>query len=169
MIAQRGSFNRLAVGSLFTAILLMAALVASVSAGTQRPMNGRYTISVVPVAQRCGPNALTIGFEGVGVATHLGRMQGTGSNCTSFNLATEAVPIWDGLATFVAADGSSITMTYAGAQDAPVDGTATAANTFTVVSGSGRFEGAAGSWISSEVIDFATGIDLGSLSGWISY
>jgi len=57
----------------------------------------------------------------VGIATHLGRMEGTGANCTSFNLTTEAVPIWDGLATFVAADGSSITMTYEGTQGAPVE------------------------------------------------
>ena len=150
-------------------MLLMAALAGYATAGEQRPMNGHYTISVVPVEQRCGPNALTIGFEGEGIATHLGRMSGIGSNCTSFSLATEAVPIWDGLATFVAADGSSITMTYAGAQAAPVNGTATASNTFTVVSGTGRFEGAAGTWASSEVIDFTTGIDRGSFSGSISY
>jgi hypothetical protein len=147
----------------------MSALTASVAASEQRPMRGQYTIAVVPVEPRCGPNALTIGFEGVGIATHLGRMEGTGSNCTSFNLATEAVPIWNGLATFVAEDGSSITMTYEGAQDAPVDGRATAANTFTVVAGTGRFEDATGSWTSSEVIDFTTGIDLGAFSGWISY
>ena len=151
------------------ALVLVMAIGASASAADQRPMKGRYTISVVPVEQRCGPNALTIGFEGVGIATHLGRMEGTGSNCTSFNLTTEAVPIWDGLATFVAADGSSITMSYEGAQDAPVNGRATAANSFTVISGTGRFEGATGSWTSAEVIDFTTGIDHGSFSGWISY
>ena len=169
MIAQRNSMWRRTVGSLGAALLLMSALVASVAASEHRPMSGHYTIVVVPVEQRCGPNALTIGFEGVGIATHLGRMEGTGSNCTSFNLATEAVPIWNGLATFVAADGSSITMTYEGAQDAPVDGRATAANTFTVISGTGRFEDATGSWTSSEVIDFTTGIDLGAFCGWISY
>ena len=169
MIAQRISLQRRTLGSLGAALLLAAAMAPAVAAGDQRPMKGRYTISVVPVEQRCGPNALTIGFEGVGIATHLGRMDGTGSNCTSFNLTTEAVPIWDGLATFVAADGSSISMSYEGAQDEPVDGRATAANTFTVNSGTGRFEGATGSWTSAEVIDFTTGIDRGSFSGWISY
>ena len=157
------------VGSLGAVLLLAAALAGPVAAAERRPMHGGYTIGVVPVEQRCGPEALTIGFEGVGIATHLGRMEGTGSNCTSFNLTSEAVPIWDGLATFVAADGSSISMTYEGAQDAPVDGRATAANTFTIVSGTGRFEGATGSWTSSEVIDFMTGVDRGSFSGWISY
>ena len=169
MTTQRNSIWRRTLGSLGAALLLMSALAASVAAGEQRPMHGHYTIAVVPVEQRCGPNALTIAFEGVGIATHLGHMDGSGSNCTSFNLATEAVPIWNGLATFVAADGSSITMSYEGAQDAPVDGRATAANIFTVISGTGRFEGAAGRWVSSEVIDFTTGIDLGSFSGWVSY
>ena len=169
MIAQGNSLLRRTAGSLGAVMLLSAALAAPIAAGEQRPMNGHYTIYVVPVEQRCGPNALTIGFEGVGIATHLGRMEGTGSNCTSFNLTTEAVPIWDGLATFVAADGSSITMSYEGAQDAPVNGSATAANTFTVLSGTGRFERANGSWTSSEVIDFTTGIDVGAFSGWISY
>lgn len=147
----------------------MSALAAPVAAAEQRPIHGSYTIAIVPVPQRCGPGALTIGFEGVGIATHLGRMEGTGSNCTSFDLATEAVPIWDGLATFVAADGSSITMTYEGAQDAPVDGKASAASDFTVISGTGRFEGATGSWTSSGVIDLTTGTFHGSFSGWISY
>lgn len=169
MITQRNSIWRRTVGSLGAALLLMSALATSVAAGEQRPMHGQYTIAVVLVAQRCGPDALTIGFEGLGIATHLGWMEGSGSNCTSFNLTTEAVPIWSGLATFVGADGSSITMTYEGAQDAPVDGRATAANTFTVISGTGRFEDATGSWTSSELIDFTTGIDLGAFSGWISY
>lgn len=132
-------------------------------------MHGTYTVAVVPVEQRCGPNALTIGFEGAGIATHFGRMAGSGSNCTSFTLATEAVPIWDGLATFVAADGSTITMAYEGAQDAPIDGKATVTSTFTVISGTGRFEAVTGSWPSTGVIDFTTGTFSGSFSGWISY
>jgi hypothetical protein len=155
-------------GSL-AAALVLAALAGPVAADEARPMQGSYAVGVTPVQQRCGPNALTIGFEGDGIATHLGRMEGTGSNCTSFELTTGAVPIWDGTATFVAADGSSISTTYEGAQAAPVEGRATTATTFTVVSGTGRFEGATGSWTSSGVIDFTTGQFRGSFSGWISY
>lgn len=169
MVVQGNSSLRRTVGSLGAVLLLAAALAGPVAADERRPMHGNYTVGVGPVEQRCGPNALTIGFEGVGIATHLGRMEGTGSNCTSFDLTTNAVPIWDGVATFVAADGSSISTTYEGAQDAPVDGRATTATTFTVVSGTGRFEGATGSWTSSGVIDFTTGRFRGSFSGWISY
>jgi hypothetical protein len=169
VIIQGNSLLRSTVGSLGAVLLLAAALAGPVAADDRRPMHGNYTIGVVPVEQRCGPDALTIGFEGVGIATHLGRMEGTGTNCTTFELTTNAVPIWDGVATFVAADGSSISTTYEGAQDAPVDGRATATSTFTVVSGTGRFDGATGSWTSSGVIDFATGQFRGSFSGWISY
>lgn len=160
---------RRTVGSLGAALLLTAALAGPMVAGERRPMHGGYTVAVVPVEQRCGPGALTLGFEGAGIATHFGRMQGTGSNCTTFNLTTDTVPIWDGLATFVAADGSSISMMYEGAQDAPVNGTASTVSTFTVVAGTGRFEGATGSWTSSGTIDFASGQFDGSFSGWIDY
>ena len=154
-----------------TALALLAALsvAAGAQAGDRRPMSGHYTVGVVPVEQRCGPNALTIGFEGAGIATHLGRMTGTGSNCTELTLATDAVAIWDGIATYVAADGSSITVTYTGVQESPVAGEATVSTSNIVVSGTGRFEGATGSWMGSGEIDFTTGFFTGGISGWISY
>jgi hypothetical protein len=160
---------RSAALSLALALLAALTLSASVLAGDQRPMHGHYTIGVVPVEQRCGPNALTIGFEGVGIATHFGRMTGTGSNCTEFTLATESVGIWDGIATYDAADGSSVTVSYQGVQQAPVAGVATSFTTNTVVSGTGRFEGARGSWTASGTIDFTTGLVSDTFSGWISY
>jgi hypothetical protein len=126
-------------------------------------------VGVVPVEQRCGPNALTIGFEGTGIATHLGLMTGTGTNCTEFSLATGSVAIWDGILTLVAADGSSLTATYVGVQHAPAAGVATTTTTNTVVSGTGRFEGAEGSWTGSGELDFTSGIFHGQFSGWISY
>lgn len=169
MIDQGHSLVRRLVGSLGAVVLLTAAFAGPVAADAPRPMHGDYTVLVVPVEQRCGPNALTLGFEGMGIATHLGRLEGTGSNCTTFDLASDAVPIWDGRATFVAADGSSISMTYEGAQAAPVNGSAAVSSTFTVISGTGRFEGATGSWTSSGVIDFVTGQFAGSFSGWITY
>ena len=36
-------------------MLLAAVLAAPIAAGEQRPIEGHYTISVVPVEQRCGP------------------------------------------------------------------------------------------------------------------
>ena len=153
------------------ALSLLAALslAAPAHAGDQRPISGHFTVGVVPVEQRCGPNAFTIGFEGAGISSHLGRMTGTGSNCTEFGLATGSVAIWDGTATYVAADGSTITLSYEGVQAAPVAGIASAVARNTVVSGTGRFLGASGSWTQSGEIDFTTGFFDGEFSGWIGY
>jgi hypothetical protein len=157
--------------ALASVLALVATLIltASALASAQRPMSGSYTIDVVPVEQRCGPDALTIGFEGAGLATHLGRMTGTGSNCTEFSLATDAVAIWDGIATYTAADGSTITTVFEGVQQAPVVGVATSVTINTIVAGTGRFEGAEGSFTASGPIDFTTGLVSHTFSGWISY
>jgi hypothetical protein len=151
------------------ALGLMAFLPATAAAGEQRPMTGAFTVGVVPVDQRCGANALTIAFEGSGIGTHLGRFAGGGSNCTTFDLATSSVPIYDGSATFVAADGSTITASYEGTQQAPVNGVASLSATHTIVAGTGRFEDAAGVWESVGTIDFTTGTSTSTVWGWISY
>jgi hypothetical protein len=155
--------------ALLLAAVATVAVSSTVMAAERRPMAGGFTIGVVPVEQRCGPNALTIGFSGAGLATHLGRMTGTGSNCTEFSLAGSAVGIWDGVATYVAADGSTLTLSYEGSQEAPVAGVAQATTINTVVSGTGRFAGAEGSWTDTGSIDFTTGVYVGEISGWISY
>ena len=150
---------------------LLAALAASglALATSERPFSGEFTVGVVGVEQRCGDGALTIGFAGSGRASHLGRITGTGSNCTEFDLAVQAVPIYAGLATFVAADGSTLTFAYEGEQQAPVDLRATTITSNAVVGGTGRFADASGSWTTVGTIDLATGLFSGSFSGWISY
>ena len=158
--------KRVGIALAVAALLAMPSLVAAADA---RPMTGQFTVGVVPTAPRCGANMLTIGFEGSGIATHLGRFTGGGTNCTSFELATASVPIADGVAVFVAADGSSITTHYEGTQHAPVAGVATIEATHTVVGGTGRFAGAAGVWASTGTIDFLTGTSSASLTGWIDY
>lgn len=150
-------------------LLAAASLFAPASAAAERPISGHFTVGVVPVEQRCGANALTIGFEGTGIASHLGLMTGHGSNCTEFTLATESVEIWDGSATFIAADGSSFTTQYEGVQTTPTGGVAATIVTNVIVSGTGRFAAAEGSWTQTGEIDFTTGIFSGSFSGSISY
>ncbi len=155
--------------TIIAGLALAAALAPAAAAGEQRPMSGQFTAVAVAAAPRCGANALTLGFEITSTATHLGRLTGSGSNCTEFTLTTEAVEIWDGLATFVAADGSTLTATSEGQQGAPVAGRAEAVTTHTITGGTGRFEGAAGIWTVSSVIDFTTGSITGRVSGWLSY
>jgi hypothetical protein len=147
------------------------ALVGSgpAAGGDARPMTGRFTATVLSVAQRCGTDALTIGFDITGVASHLGRLAGTGSNCTEPTLATSAVAIWDGEATLAAADGSTISTVASGTQEAPVNGIANFDITHTVIGGSGRFLEAGGVWSLSGTINFLTGEVEGTVAGWLSY
>ena len=156
--------------SILIAGLIVAAIVATpVAAADQRPMSGQFTARAAPTAPRCGPDALTIGFEIEGVATHLGSLTGTGSNCTEFTLTTNAVAVWDGLVTLTAADGSTVTSTYAGAQGAPVAGIAPFENTLTITGGTGRFSDADGVWTLTGTLDFTTGSIDGRVAGWLSY
>ena len=160
-----GRFGR----SVALVIVAIFAVVPGAQATEQRPIAGWYTVSLVDAASRCGPNAITLGFEGSGIAAHLGRMTGTASNCTEPSLGAGPVAIWDGIATFVAADGSTVTVAYNGLQGAPAAGVATVSTSNSVTSGTGRFAGASGSWVATGEVDFAAGVFSGSFSGWIRY
>jgi hypothetical protein len=149
-------------------VTLVVALVGPATAGDQRPFRASFTGTGIAVPQRC-PNALTLGFAITGVATHLGHLSGSGTNCTEFTLATEAVAIWDGIVTLEAADGSTLTMSSEGSQGAPVNGVAAVTQTLSVVSGTGRFDDAAGDWALSARIDFSVLSVSGAVTGWLSY
>lgn len=149
-------------------LILLVGVAVPVSAGDQRPVHGQFSGSGIGVDQRCAGN-LTIGFAISGVVAHMGRMTGGGSNCTSFALGTEAVAIWDGIAVLTAADGSTLTLTYEGSQGVPSDGVASYLHSDTVVSGTGRFDGASGQITVEGVIDLTDLTVDGVVSGWISY
>ena len=156
--------------TILAGVLLLAVTAAiPAHAAERRPMRGTFDASVAPAAQRCGPAALTLGFQVHGVATHLGQLSGSGSNCTEFTLATSAVAVWDGLATLTAADGSTISTTSNGRQDQPVAGLAGFAVIHHVTGGTGRFAGASGIWTVSGTIDVVHGTLDGTVSGWLSF
>jgi hypothetical protein len=156
--------------SILIAGLILAAIVTTpAAAADQRPMSGQFTAQAGPSTPRCGPDALTLGFEIKGVASHLGSLAGSGSNCTEFTLTTDAVAVWDGLVTLIAADGSTLTSTYSGAQGAPIAGRAPFENTLTITGGTGRFADADGVWILTGFLDFTTGVIDGRVAGWLSY
>jgi hypothetical protein len=150
------------------ALTLALAAVLPAAATEQRPFSGEFTGFGIQAAQRC-PDALTIGHEVSGVATHLGRFTGSGTNCTEFTFATEAVAIWDGTITIRAADGSTLTMTSEGLQDAPVAGVASYTQTASVVAGTGRFANASGVLVLTGTIDFSTFAVTGTVSGCLRF
>ena len=156
------------LSTIILTLILLVGVALPVSAGDQRPVHGRFSGSGIGVDQRCAGN-LTIGFAIEGVVAHLGRMTGSGSNCTTFALATEAVPIWDGIVVLTAADGSTLTLAYEGSQGAPSDGVASYHHSDTVVSGTGRFAGASGQLTVEGSIGLTDLTVDGTVSGWISY
>lgn len=152
------------------AVLATILTAAPAAADQSRPMQGWMTASVgIAAEQRCGPGAVTLEFHVQAIATHLGRATGSGTNCTEPSLAIGAVAIWDGLATYVAADGSTLVVAYEGTQEAPVAGVATATTQHTIVGGTGRFADAAGSWTVSGPVDFTTFSFSASFAGSIVY
>ena len=154
--------------TIILALLAALAVAAPAAAATARPMSGSFTGTIFLAEPRCG-DLLTVGLEGAGHATHLGKMTGSATNCTTLDLGGAAAPVLNGEATFVAADGSTITVTYAGAQHSPVNGVATYENTATVTGGTGRFTDDRGSLTIKGVTDFNAGTISGSLSGWLAY
>ncbi len=152
-------------------LMLTLALALPASAAAERPFGAEFTGAAAPAAPRCGEGALTLGFVISGVASHLGRFTGSGTNCTEPTLGTSAVGIWDGIVVLEAADGSTLTLTYDGMQAAPVAGAAGYTHSDTVVSGTGRFADATGELTVTGSVDFA-GPQVtitGTVSGWLDY
>lgn len=150
------------------ALVAMLAMPGTTVAADQRPVRGEFTISLVAASHDCGAD-LPLAFAGDGIVSHLGRMTGSAMHCTEFGLLTESVAVWDGVALFVAADGSTITSNYSGRQDQPVDGVATVVTTHELVGGTGRFSAVDGGWTFTGVVDFNAGASSGTVAGWISY
>ena len=151
------------------ALLLAGTMALPVAASEQRPMKGSFSGAPAGTEQRCGPNALTIAFTISGVATHLGKFTGTGSNCTEPDFFADEAAIWDGITVIEAADGSTLTLDATGLQQAPVNGVALYSHIDNVLSGTGRFANAAGVLTISGSIDFTTGAVSGTVEGWLSY
>lgn len=153
----------------FLSLLLVAMLALPVAGAEQRPMKGSFSGSPAAVEQRCGANALTIAFTLEGVGTHLGRFTGSGSNCTEPDFFMDSAAIWDGVTVIEAADGSTITLSADGLQEAPVNGVAAYSHTDRVLGGTGRFADAEGELTVRGRIDFTTGTITGTVEGWLSY
>jgi hypothetical protein len=160
--------KRILVSLALATTLAWALAIPAVAADPARPVTGTFTGAGIQVAQTCS-GALTLGFAIEGVLGHLGRIAGVGTNCTEFTLGFEAVDIWDGSITLTAADGSTLTTSYAGGQGEPSNGIATFWHSHDVIDGTGRFAGAAGELEVIGVIDFGTLIVSGTVSGWIAY
>ena len=138
------------------------ALALAVSS-TTLPFHGTVEASQTAVYSPATNSAL-VHSEGTGTSSHLGRF--TLVSDLTLNLATLT---GTASATLMAANGDVITATVA-AQGTPNPNGLTLATreTATITGGTGRFAGAAGSFVMERVIVHATGISTGSFTGTIS-
>ena len=167
MFVHHRSVTRRAIPALILIVALLSMAMPAMAA-TERPFRGSFTGVAVLAEPRCGSD-VTLGFAAFGTATHLGRIEGQASNCSDESFPVASVDVFDGVVTFVAADGSTITAEYEGVQQAPVHWVAAYSITMTVVGGTGRFEGASGSWSTSGLLDFNDLTITGAFDGWIAY
>ena len=168
MFVNHRSATRRAIPALMLIVALLLSLAMPAMAATERPFRGSFLGDAAFAEPRCGTD-VTLGFTAIGTATHLGRIEGQASNCTDWSFPVATVGVRDGVVTFVTADGSTITAAYEGVQQAPVAGVAAYSLTMTVVGGTGRFEGASGSWAASGRLDFNDLTIGGEFDGWIAY
>lgn len=116
---------------------------------------------------RCSvPSDAIFSFIATGQGTHVGLFTGGGTDCGRIDLATGIVQ-YDGTGTWTAANGDTWSSVYLGT--AFPDGSNT--EEFTVVGGTGRFEGATGHGRSTATSNMAATPPslVGTWEGWISY
>ena len=136
----------LLLGALATLCLSMP-----VRAGDQVPFKGTFNPIVLSTTQ-LDPTHVRFDADVIVQATHLGNAHGPGVFILDFTALTYA-----GTSTWVAANGDAVFSTFAG-QLVPTDtpGLFDNVETFDIVGGTGRFEGATGAGIAGGQFDAVT-------------
>jgi hypothetical protein len=153
------------IGSTITALLLMIILASSVFAahaasGPELLLKGSW--DAVEIARGVPPNVLVSG-SGSANATQLGLYT------VSYQLQINVPPgFGSGFSQFVAANGDTLFAAVLG-QSTPTGtpNVITIVEQHTITGGTGRFEGAGGVIIVERVLNRATGVSSGTISGTI--
>lgn len=152
-------------GSTVTALLLLIVLASSVFAApraSERELLLKGSLETTETQQAVFPT-LFVNGTGSGNATQLGLY--TMSYQAQVNIPTLAGST---SATLVAADGSSLFAQGTGQGTlTATPGIVSIVETYTITSGTGRFEGASGSFIVKRVLNRATGMSSGTIHGTI--
>ena len=156
MSAQRkNALLRLALANLF---VLAVSSLASAQANPPRPYHASRvstTTSMTPLS----PTEVLLTFVAIGPGTHVGMSQEVGSYVLDLTTFT-----FVGSSTITASDGSTFSVSIAGAFTGPT----TLAGTASVTGGTGRFAGATGeltfTGVQTSAINIAVEVD-----GWIQF
>lgn len=150
------------IASTVIALLLLNVLASTTFAATEKEFRLKGSLEASQTVQVVFPTAY-INLTGTGVASHVGLF--------TFQLQAELnIPTATGAGTsrLVAADGSTLFMEGSG-HGTPTDvhGVVMIVDTFTITGGTGRFAGASGNLIVERVLNQATGVSSGTISGII--
>lgn len=156
--------KKIFVSTLATLLLLivLASTVFAAPAASERQFLLKGSVQDVETQQVAFPT-ITVDGTGSGNATHLGRY--TISYHALLNIPTLSAT---GSATVVAADGSSLFGEGTG-QGTPTGapGIVSIVETYTITGGTGRFDGATGTFTVERVLNRATLTSSGTISGTI--
>ena len=139
-----------------------AALAPQAQSCAQLPFRGSYHQTETGVPQ--SPTTILVTFSLEGTATHLGRYTSAGSFLVDLTSASAGGP-----GHMVAANGDQLFFTGSGqATPTGVPGELSITDTSTITGGTGRFEGATGSFSGVRLLDTTTGLSAGSFTGTIT-
>lgn len=143
------------------AAALVLCLAGPVSAGDQVPFRGSMsgTATITPL----DPPIVSVLLETSGTASQLGRF-----TLEAPHIVNQALLTAVGTYVFTAADGSTLTATLSGSASLVAPGQLSIAETGIITGGTGRFEGATGTFSTERTFFPATGQTHGSFEGWIS-
>jgi hypothetical protein len=147
--------------SLVAIAALVLALAGPAAANDTVTFKGRLsgTVTVTPL----DPPIASVLIEATGNATMLG----------SFSLevphtVNQAIRVGEGTYNFTAANGDMLTATFSGLATLVAPGVLTTHESAVITGGTGRFEGASGSFIADRTFYIASGETVGSFAGTIS-
>lgn len=152
---------------LVTATTFVGPAAADPGAEKARPLNVSLDFIGTDATLECPDGFVSGGQAGTGNLSHLGKVDISGVQCSNF----ATLEITDGFATYVAANGDSIDITYSGAAvltPEGFDGWGTAE----IVGGTGRFASASGGFeftFTTFLFPDAPGQTLLEGEGWIAY
>lgn len=144
-------------------VLAALALPVQALAGKQVPLKGHDEGSFTLTADACGAGVFAVVVDDTGKATHMGRYAYHSDEC--FNGTTGA---FSGTFTMTAANGDTISGTYAGAVVDVVFPLGFYEQENVITGGTGRFAGASGQFHLSGIANLATLESSQQISGTVS-
>jgi hypothetical protein len=144
-------------------LLVVFVMADTAQAGELVPFKGTFSGQTQIAVPTDDPDVVFVTTGGGGEATQLGHYSVISPHYT--NLVT--LEVW-GTQEFTAANGDTLTAHISGRFVSTPDGLLAAQLTGTITGGTGRFEGATGSYTFDILFDFATFISVATIDGTIT-